>query len=328
MEHDYINWIVKRPEEKYKLNPRDRTLLKIVSTNPRIPLKKIAKKMRLSKVAVFNRIRKLEKKGIITGYSCFIDLGKLGFKTYQIGIKTNMGIEEKEDYVKRMGNCGFVNQILKISGGRWDFLIRLVVNDESFNESIDLITEEKIERIDILEVKKGLFYIHTDKVIEFFSSINKEKLDKKDVQLLYELAKNSKQKIIDLYKKLHLSPHSIIKNMKKLEKNKIILCYVSEFNPFIYGHEAYMFFIFTKDKKIQEKLSKELSQTHSTGILMNYQYPDIISYHIVSNLEELKEIEEIIKKYSNKIRFYEITRIEEQTMYHFFPKALYDLLMK
>lgn len=328
MEYNYINWIVKRPEEKYKLSSRDKTLLKILSTNPRVHLKEIAKKMRLSKVAVFNRIRKLEKKGIITGYSCFIDLGKLGFKTYQIGIKTNMSIEEKEDYVKKMGNCGFVNQILKISGGRWDFLIRLVVNDESFNESIDIITEEKIERMDILEVKKGLFYFHAGNIIDFFSSLNKEELDKKDVQLLYELAKNSKQKIIDLCKKLNLSPNSIIKNMKKLEKNEIILCYVSEFNPFIYGNEAYMFFIFTKDKKIQEKLSKELSQIHSTGVLMNYQYPDIMSCHVVSNLEELKEIEECIKKYGNKIGFYEITRIEEQTIYHFFPKAVYNLLMK
>jgi len=326
MVEDYINWKVQRNPTTYKISAKNRNLLNLIHTNSRLSLKQIAKEMHISKVAVFNRIKKLEEQKIITGYSCFIDLGKLGFKTYQIGIKLNMGIEEREMYVKKLEDCRFVNQIIKLNGGRWDLLIRIVTNDEFFDESMDSIMDDKIERYDIIELKKALCMIQNQ--LKEFYTLDKQNLSKKDIQLLYELAKNSKQKIIDLSNKLDSSPNTIIRDMKSLEKNKIILCYVTEFNPFIYGDEAYMFFITTKDKKVQKILSKELAQIYSTGVLISYQYPDIISLHLVSNLEQLKQVEEIVKKYIDKIKFYEIVRVEEQTTYYYFPKVLYDSLMK
>ncbi|MFH1425266.1 MAG: winged helix-turn-helix transcriptional regulator, partial [archaeon] len=73
MKENYVNWVVKESEHKIKLKEKDIELVGLMNVNARIQLGELSKKMKLSKVAVFNRIRNLEEKGIITGYSCFVD---------------------------------------------------------------------------------------------------------------------------------------------------------------------------------------------------------------------------------------------------------------
>ena len=321
------NWIVKPSEKKFKLKEKDIKLIETIYSNARLPLKEIGKKLNLSKVSVFNRIKNLEEKEIITGYSCFVNFNKLGFNTYQIGIKTNMTMEQKESYIKKIQKGNFVNQIAKLASGKWDFLIRIITNEEQFNDNLDALADKNIERIDILQLYKGYFIRGEDKEIGFIEK-SKITLGKQDIDLLFELAKNSRQKIVDLAAKLNLSTKMIINKIKELQKKKIIISFPIKFNPFIYGTEGHILLITTKTRKLQEELSITLSKIKSTGVLTNFQNPNIFSFHVISTLDDIKQIEKALKPFMDDIKNYEFVKLEEQSLYDFFPKGLYEILIK
>ncbi len=67
------------PRRDIKIDERDRQILSLLLENGRIPLKEIGKRLGISDVAVKKRIDKLEKAGIIRGYTANIDPKALGF---------------------------------------------------------------------------------------------------------------------------------------------------------------------------------------------------------------------------------------------------------
>ena len=71
----------------------DRKLIKLLQENARYPLKYLAEQVFLSPPAVATRIDKLEKSGVITGYSAKVDKLKLG---YNITAFINLAMSPKE----------------------------------------------------------------------------------------------------------------------------------------------------------------------------------------------------------------------------------------
>lgn len=71
----------------------DRKLIKLLQENARYPLKYLAEQVFLSPPAVATRIDKLEKAGVITGYSAKVDKLKLG---YNITAFINLAMSPKE----------------------------------------------------------------------------------------------------------------------------------------------------------------------------------------------------------------------------------------
>ncbi|HID17153.1 TPA: Lrp/AsnC family transcriptional regulator [Candidatus Bathyarchaeota archaeon] len=65
-------------------------LIKTLEENARKPFVKIARKFNVSETAVRKRIKKLEKEGVIKGYTVEVDYGKLGFSVNAlIGVDTS-----------------------------------------------------------------------------------------------------------------------------------------------------------------------------------------------------------------------------------------------
>ena len=71
----------------------DRKLIKLLQENARYPLKYLEEQVFLSPPAVAMRIDKLEKSGVITGYSAKVDKLKLG---YNITAFINLAMSPKE----------------------------------------------------------------------------------------------------------------------------------------------------------------------------------------------------------------------------------------
>lgn len=71
----------------------DKEIITILQENARTPLKVIAEKTFLSSPAISARIERLEKEGIITGYSAKVNLLKLG---YHITAFINLEVEPEQ----------------------------------------------------------------------------------------------------------------------------------------------------------------------------------------------------------------------------------------
>jgi len=62
-----------------EIDETDRKMLDVLLADSRLSYRKIASKVGVSVATVMNRIKRLEKEGVLKGYSAIIDYEKLGF---------------------------------------------------------------------------------------------------------------------------------------------------------------------------------------------------------------------------------------------------------
>lgn len=328
MTSNYINWVVEPSEKKIELKEKDKRLLEYMSNNSNASLSEIGRFLRLSKVAVFNRIKNLEKLKVISGYTCFINFAKIGFDVYNLFIRINSGFDEKKRFLENLNKFDFVQNIIQLSGGRYNFIVRIYSKYEDLNNQIDKIIslDKNIISLDLLQIYDGVYFNKSSKKNLFILEKGNEVISDFERELLYELAKNSRQKIVDLSFKLKSSPKKIIGTIKRLKERGILHSLIIQINPFVYGHEAYILIAETNSRINQEKFILHLSSLFSQGVLLHFQNPNIFGIHIVSDLMDLIKIERSLNKFSDNIKSYEFVRIELQAKYHFFPEYIYKKL--
>ncbi len=66
------------------IKPKDAEILNILVDNARLSAREVAKKAGVSAVTAINKIKELEKAGIIKGYSAEIDSEKIGYDVHAI----------------------------------------------------------------------------------------------------------------------------------------------------------------------------------------------------------------------------------------------------
>lgn len=88
-----------------RLDNLDRQILDLLQENGRAPQQEIARAIGLSQPAVAERIRKLEDRGVITGYAARVDAEKLG---KDITAFVGVGIEHPRFF------DGFVGRVLEM----------------------------------------------------------------------------------------------------------------------------------------------------------------------------------------------------------------------
>lgn len=119
--------------EKYslvQLDAIDIRLLKLLQHNSDLTTKQLAQKVNLSATPVFERVRRLEKRGYVRGYKAILDAEKLGK-----GLIVFCSITLKE-HTKKIGNQ-FVKDIVALEevsecyniSGDFDFLLKIWVRD-------------------------------------------------------------------------------------------------------------------------------------------------------------------------------------------------------
>ncbi len=113
-----------------KLDPADRAILKHLQTNALLTTKELSEKLNLTYTPVYERVRKLEKEGIIKKYVALIDREKIGKNLVAF---CNVALKE---HTRIIGEA-FVNAILSFEevtecyniSGEYDFMLKVVVND-------------------------------------------------------------------------------------------------------------------------------------------------------------------------------------------------------
>ena len=93
----------------------DKRIISILQENARTPLKVIAEKTYLSSPAVSARIDRLEKEGIITGYTAKVNMVKLG---YHITAFINLEVEpsQKVEFYPYIESCTNVLECNCVTG--------------------------------------------------------------------------------------------------------------------------------------------------------------------------------------------------------------------
>lgn len=114
----------------YPLDEVDVKILKLLQVNSRLTFKEIASKLHLSTTPIFDRMKKLEKEGVIQRYVAIVDPVKIGkplFAFVHISLKAH-GKQEVEKFAKQIIDFEEVMECYHLTGEA-DFVLKVVVKD-------------------------------------------------------------------------------------------------------------------------------------------------------------------------------------------------------
>jgi Lrp/AsnC family leucine-responsive transcriptional regulator len=137
----------------------DRQILEILQRQGRIPNVQLAAEVGLSPPAVFERVRKLEERGVIERYVALVDHRKVGLGTVAF-VAVSLNLHQKdsiENFHGFVSECGTVLECYHIAGTE-DYLLKIYSRDIDDYEHFLLNTLTKIEGIDRV---KTMFVLST-----------------------------------------------------------------------------------------------------------------------------------------------------------------------
>lgn len=347
-EMDEDGWAVFIPSEEKKINldKKDLILIDALRENSRTSLNVLSQLVRLSKGSVLSRMQRLEKYSIIYNYFTLVNIHNLGYNMVSIAIKTKMTLAEKESYLNKLKKIPFLTQIITFYSAEWDLMVRVYFKDKAHLDKIinDITNFSNISDIEILyfdiwyvNLKKHFFnqfdvsrYIKKND-ISFQKLLTQKKnieikYDKKDFQILYHLARNSRASLVEIGGKVRLSPDAISYRIKRLIQGNAIEVFSCSINPYLFSFIPYLFNLqIFKRQEVNSIINYILKNSLSTGVLLYTSSWNLQATILVKNAQELKDFEErLVKEFGNIIHNYEILQIKEQPYFEFFPKEFVE----
>ncbi|MBK9736522.1 MAG: Lrp/AsnC family transcriptional regulator [Saprospiraceae bacterium] len=124
----------------------DFAILREVQQNAKITVKELSEKINLSQTPTFERLKKLEKDGIIQGYHARLDGKKLGFGlTVMCYVSLRHHQQELiEKFQSEIVSFGEVRDCYHIAG-MYDYLLKVVVSDM---DAYQLFVSKKLASLD------------------------------------------------------------------------------------------------------------------------------------------------------------------------------------
>lgn len=312
-----------------KLDIKNRKILYELDINGRISYSALAKKVGLSKDSVINRIRDLEANGIIKGFYAVIDYGKLGYTIFQIYLKLQSIKPEKEkellEMLEKDKRVAFINTF----EGGYDLGFWVIVKE----------VKELFDFWDYLSMRFGNYirkrkYCIISKVLCFPKSFFLEK--KNDVEMVFtkgpsmtdvysnlmlinELIKDARISVIELSRKLDMTPKTVSSKMKKLEDEKVIVAYKAKYDLSTLGYQYFKLSFMLKDPGQQKEIGQYIKE-HPNIVFRNFVVGgyDIEIEVQVKSLEELKSLMDGLREnFAENIRdFNYMMFFKEQKLVH------------
>ena len=234
-----------------KLDAKDYKILYELDANSRQTYRQIAKKVGLSKDSVIYKINAMRQLGIIKQFHTVIDVGKLNYISFRLYLKLqNCTPEKEEDIIRFFKSQKSVSWLVSIDGeydiGMW-ILVKSIkemnilwkdfakkYQNQVENKWLTIFTKVSyFPRAYLLEKKSNF-----DEYV-FVTEPADEQIEKKELELLENLASNARISVLELARKLGITPKTAASWIKSLEKRKIIIGYRTEFDLEKLGYQYF-----------------------------------------------------------------------------------------
>ena len=140
-----------------RVDDKDLQIIEILSSNARISLRDIKKKVNLSPSSIRNRMEHLVEIGVIKRYTVDIDYRKMGFDIQVLVLMTAKPGTSRDLY-SRLSKYEQVSEVLRTAGPA-NFILRVRVKDIA--ELTHFITGE-LERLEGVERIETMFILPDD----------------------------------------------------------------------------------------------------------------------------------------------------------------------
>ena len=323
-----------------KLDLYDRKILEVLLDNSRVPVTKIAKKIKLRRENIIYRINRLIKNGLIRNFNTIFNEELLGLEHYVFFLQiTNIKKESEKLILKKLLDHPYITW-LGTCAGKWSIVFDVITKRKKLEAVIkDILSklDDFIEDYVVLKLEKHEHY--NFKLLELnkkqnIKEYNKKEftkidIDKTDLKIIDTLNNNSRASYVDISKDTNLTPNSIHNHLKKLEKEEAILGYTISLNWKELGYEWYglQFKMLKFDKDTEKKVTSYLRE--SKNIIFYYRYLgsqwDYDIGVVVKNSNELRDfINELRSNFSNKIKISDVFIVLDQLSDYKLPRGVFD----
>ena len=255
-----------------ELDDKDNKILRILTENARMPLKRIAKKVRVSREVVDYRIRRLEKMGIISCYVAKLDMTKFCQNAYGIFLRlTNISQTSFEKLIKFFVNSPLTMWTSTMSG-EWDMVTSFLTRNSSdlnnFLKSLETVAGKNLKEYGLLtyikEIKNTFEDLFPPKkrkikketfVMKLFSNKSIE-LNEKDKKLIILLSKDAKLTNKELSKHVKLTEEGVRQRIKNLQKIGVIRGFRALIDVYKLNLEIY--YVLMKFNRVDDKIERDL----------------------------------------------------------------------
>jgi DNA-binding Lrp family transcriptional regulator len=258
------------------LDVKDKKLIKELENNSFLPISQIAKRIGTSKEVAHYRLNKLIDSGLIKRFHTIIDYFKLDFRFYILAINLqNLKYAEKKTILNELRKEKNIEVRVYLSSN-WDFEISIWVKDsKEFYEFYDNFIAKYAEHIAEKEIsiitKQYILnhtHLHTNKnAFVLGEDFSKAKIDDTDLKIIEELELNPKEEIVQLSKKMKISPNTLNYRIKNLIKNKILRAYLPVIDTSLLGYNVYKVRIILNNPSRKNTVIKYLSNQPNVKII-------------------------------------------------------------
>jgi Lrp/AsnC family leucine-responsive transcriptional regulator len=219
-----------------KIDRKDLEILYQLDLNSRQSLKSIGKKVFLKKNVVQYRIDKLIKKGVIKNFYTSINFRKLGYINIGVDISYQYYTPKIENEIIEYFSSNDYSWFISNVQGYYDLLVLFSV--KNMNQFFNFWKKTMMKYRYNIKNANILFFSHTRYfpaayLIEDKSNIDYQKfeisdggvqinIDNIDYNILRRISLNSRKQLTEIARELDISSTTIVKRIKKLEKNRII----------------------------------------------------------------------------------------------------------
>jgi len=125
-----LSTLISRSRQPVSLDAVDRDLLALLAEDPRVSQRQLAKQIGMSAPAIGERVARLERLGVIRGYTVDIDWGAVGLPVL---VYIPMTIAAGSDVQQLLGELRTIPELeeLVVVTGGYDFIARFRLRDHS-----------------------------------------------------------------------------------------------------------------------------------------------------------------------------------------------------
>ncbi|MFH1409210.1 MAG: winged helix-turn-helix transcriptional regulator [Nanoarchaeota archaeon] len=237
----------------------DRRLLATLDENARMPVSRIAKKLRVSRAVIDYRMHQLEKYGIIRGYVGFIDPYLFGLASWKTYLKFQNLSSEKEaevlDHLEKVPNLWWVIRttgsydlmFCVLSRNHFEYYQTLFEFQQRFNDIIFevAITNHINSRWYSRNYLNGGSGVLVGDV--FTTEPRVEQLDTLDIAILNEVAHDARASVVAIANRVKTTARVVSYRLRILEKQKVVVNYRLNLDVSKFGYSYYKVLLSLKE---------------------------------------------------------------------------------
>ncbi|MFA6461246.1 MAG: Lrp/AsnC family transcriptional regulator [Candidatus Woesearchaeota archaeon] len=285
-----------------KLDLLDRKIMYELDLNARIPASKLAKKLRKSKETVNFRINRLLKEGYLRGFYTVFNTSQIGkyYTKYYLKFRNLTPDKEREifDYLNKQDRVAY----LASTEGYYDCMLLVMISNSAemssfydafmkkygeFVQQKDLVTFLTTHRLNSRFVYGGA----ESKDWSYPVELGNYSLDEIDKKILKVITNQARMPLIEISKKIGVDAKVVKYHLQKLERDKIILAYVTSIGFDKLNLNFFQINISLRNPTLRKQVLHFFESTNKGlfAIELLGKYDLLVELHL-ENHEELKKI--------------------------------------